>query len=82
MIKPYLEWKALDQEVKHWESTTEDVISDMKDREAFGLQKYGKALTVNTDEDMLNHLYNELLDATVYLRTLISQREQKYDPKL
>jgi len=78
LIKPYLEWKALDQEVKHWESTTEDVISDMKDREAFGLQKYGKTLTVNTDEDMLQHLYEELLDGAVYIKTLINQRKQRH----
>ncbi len=68
-------WKALDQEVKHWDSTTSNVIEDMKQREAFGLQKYGKVLTENTDEDMLQHLYEELLDASVYIKTLINQRK-------
>lgn len=75
MIKPDITWKVLDQEVKTWESTTKNVIVDMQEREAFGLQKYGKSLTVNTDEDMLQHLYEELLDGAVYIKTLINQRK-------
>lgn len=74
-MKPDIAWKALDQEVKAWEATTKDVIADMLEREAFGLQKYGKALTVATDEDMLQHLYEELLDGAVYIKTLINQRK-------
>lgn len=74
-------WKALDQEVKHWDSTTSNVIEDMKQREAFGLQKYGKVLTENTDEDMLQHLYEELLDGAVYIKTLINQRKLHVDAK-
>lgn len=75
MYKADIAWKALDQEVTAWQSTTKDVIADMLEREAFGLQKYGKALTVATDEDMLNHLYEELLDASVYIKTLLNQRK-------
>ncbi len=56
-------------------STWRDVIDDITDREAFGVLKYGKYLTKNTNEDMLNHLYEELLDAVVYIRTLINQRK-------
>ena len=58
------------------------VLEDIAKREEMGYNKYGKYLTVNTDEDMLNHLYNELLDAVVYIRTLINQRANEYDPSL
>lgn len=75
MYKKEIGWDALDQEIKHWGSTTKDVIKDMLEREAFGLQKYGKALTVATDEDMLQHLFEELLDGAVYIKTLINQRK-------
>ena len=78
-MKPDIAWKALDEEVKKWQSTTINVIEDMKEREAFGLQKYGKALTVATDEDMLQHLYEELLDGAVYIKTLINQRKLNAD---
>lgn len=53
------------------------VIEDIRQREDFGYKKYGKYLTVDTDEDMLQHLYEELLDATVYIKTLINQRKVK-----
>jgi len=60
----------------------EYVIKDMELRNETGAKKYNKYLTPNTDEDMLNHLYNEVLDAAVYLRTLIIQRDKGYDPNL
>jgi len=53
------------------------VIEDIRQREDFGYKKYGKYLDKNTDEDMLQHLYEELLDATVYIKTLINQRKIK-----
>ena len=52
------------------------VIDDIHQREEMGAIKYGKSLTPNTSEDMLQHLYEELLDATVYIKTLILQREK------
>lgn len=51
------------------------VLEDIAKRERMGYNKYGKYLTVKTDEDMLNHLYEELLDATVYIKTLLLQRK-------
>ena len=51
------------------------VLEDIAKREKMGYNKYGKYLTVNTDEDMLQHLYEELLDATVYIKTLLMQRK-------
>lgn len=58
-------------------TSTNLVVKDMIERENFGYNKYGKYLTVATDENMLQHLYEELLDGAVYIRTLIEQRKQK-----
>ena len=70
-----INWEQLDLEVDEWSNSWNFVIHDMKERQNFGLQKYGKSLTVNTDEDMLQHLYEELLDGAVYIKTLINQRK-------
>ena len=58
-------------------TSTKLVVEDMIKREEFGYNKYGKYLTVDTDENMLQHLYEELLDGAVYIRTLIEQRKIK-----
>ena len=70
-----INWKLLDDEVNQQGDTLKQVISDLKKRECLGLQKYGKALSRYTDEDMLQHLYEELLDASMYIKTLILQRK-------
>jgi|LakMenEpi03Aug12_release.lakeMendotaPanAssembly.Ray.scaffolds.fasta_scaffold377637_3 hypothetical protein len=58
------------------------VLEDIAKREKMGYNKYGKYLTANTNEDMLNHAYNEALDLVVYLRTLLLQKETDYNPHL
>ena len=62
------------------------VIKDMIARNEMGAEKYNRYLQTDCPDDMLSHLYNELLDATVYIRTLISKREDlngtRYDPNL
>jgi hypothetical protein len=58
-------------------SSWNEVVKDMLDRNEFGANKYNKYLDRNTDEDMLQHLYEELLDATVYVKTLILQRKNE-----
>lgn len=65
------DWYFLKQE----ETSTDNVIKDLRNREKFGYKKYGKFLTKKTDEDMLQHLYEELLDASLYIKTLIEQRK-------
>ena len=75
--------QASKEKPKELNTSPTQVIKDLCNREMFGKAKYGKELTANTDEDMLNHLYNELLDGAVYIRTLISQRKTpKYNPML
>ena len=67
--------KLLDKEIENHGETLKAVVSDLRKRETLGLHKYGKVLSRNTDEDMLQHLYEELLDASMYIKTLILQRK-------
>lgn len=62
--------------VRDQKPTTDLVIGDILQRHEMGLLKYGKFLSCRTDEDMLQHLYEELLDASMYIKTLIIQRQQ------
>ena len=65
------DWYWLKQET----TATDDVIKDLRTREKMGYKKYNKFLTPDTDEDMLQHLFEELLDASLYIKTLINQRK-------
>lgn len=57
-------------------STWKSVIKDMKKRDKFGMKKYGKPLNTETPKDFLVELYEELLDAIVYLKTELEKRKQ------
>lgn len=59
------------------DSITNDVISDLRKREQFGVLKYGKFLTHHTTEDTMQHLYEELLDAALYIKTEMKKRGYK-----
>jgi hypothetical protein len=50
------------------------VIEDMKARKDFGLRKYGALLQANNGRDTLQDIYDELLDAIVYIRQLMEER--------
>jgi hypothetical protein len=56
------------------DSITNDVIADLRTREQFGALKYGKFLTHHTTEDTMQHLYEELLDAALYIKTEMKKR--------
>ena len=56
------------------DSITKDVIADLREREKFGALKYGKYLTHHTNEDTMQHLYEELLDAALYIKTEMKKR--------
>ena len=51
------------------------VIKDMKERDEFGLNKYGVRLQPYNGRNSLQDLYEELLDAVVYIRQLIYETE-------
>lgn len=53
------------------------VIKDIKDRDEFGQKKYGTRLQPFNGRDVLKDLYQELLDAVVYIRQLIYEQETK-----
>ena len=56
------------------DSITNDVVADLRERERFGALKYGKFLTHHTTEDTMQHLYEELLDAALYIKTEMKKR--------
>lgn len=69
----YLPQQEVQKSVTTWDFVREDITA----REDMGAKKYNKYLTPRTDENMLQHLYEELLDATVYIKTLILQQNSK-----
>lgn len=50
------------------------VLQDMKDRDQQGQKKYGYHLSPHNGRDPLLDLYQELLDALVYLRQELYER--------
>lgn len=51
------------------------VAADLADRKQLGLSRYGKLLQAGNGRDALVDLYQELLDAAVYVRQVIAERE-------
>lgn len=52
------------------------VIADLRDRAEVGFKKYGCTIDRSPD-DMLQHLYEELLDAAMYIKTRINQEKKE-----
>ena len=50
------------------------VIEDMKNRDNEGRKKYGTPLQASNGRDALVDLYQEILDAAVYIRQEIERR--------
>ena len=48
----------------------ENVISQLKERSTIGVDKYGRTLEQNNDDDFLQHLKEELMDAALYCEKL------------
>ena len=59
---------------------SDPIIEKLKDkfdeRSTVGIKKYGTTLEQNNDDDFLNHLLEELMDASAYIMKLIDQREK------
>lgn len=51
------------------------VIEDMKARDKFGWERYGKPLVAHNGTDPLQEAYEEALDLCVYLRQAIEERK-------
>jgi phosphoribosyl-ATP pyrophosphohydrolase len=57
------------------DSIVEDVINQFRKRSQVGIQKYGTTLAENHKDNFLNHLQEELMDATNYIEKLKSQQK-------
>ena len=58
----------------------QQVIKKFEQRSEVGIRKYGTTLEENNNDDFINHLQEELMDAILYLEKVKSfkQREQYY----
>ena len=52
------------------------VIEDIEKRDAYGVAKYNTRLQPHNGRDALRDVYEELLDAVVYIRQLMYERGQ------
>lgn len=53
------------------------VLADIEARKALGIQRYGQLLQAHDGRDNLKDLYEELLDAAIYCRKAIYERDGK-----
>ena len=51
------------------------VVRDMLARNEEGAVKYNRYLQTDCPDNMLQHLYEELLDAAVYTKTLLEKQK-------
>lgn len=51
------------------------VLADLRARRDLGISRYGTALQPHNGRDMLRDLYEELIDAAVYARGVMAERE-------
>ena len=51
------------------------VIADIEARKAEGIKRYGTVLQPHNGRDSLRDLYEELLDAAMYTRQLMEERQ-------
>lgn len=58
------------------DSIVESVISQFSERSKVGIEKYGTTLEENNNDDFLQHLKEELMDATLYVEKLQSQNKE------
>lgn len=56
------------------------VIQDMQKRLSVGIQRYGTGLQAHNGRDMLKDLYDELMDACVYIKGVIYERDNPPSP--
>ena len=53
------------------------VVEDMLERNEEGAVKYNRYLQTDCPDNMLQHAYEEALDLTVYLKTLIEKQQER-----
>lgn len=53
------------------------VLADIEARKALGIQRYGQLLKAHDGRDNLRDLYEELMDACIYARKALYERDGK-----
>lgn len=53
------------------------VIQKFQSRSEVGIKKYNTTLEENNEDDFLNHLQEELMDAVNYIEKLIQQKNEQ-----
>ncbi len=71
----------VDPNVEMWEKQNSDqivleVIEKYAKRSEVGIAKYGTTLETNNKDNYLNHLQEELMDATLYLQKIMDQNKE------
>ena len=59
------------------DKVVKEVIKDLTDRSLVGIRKYGTTLHQNNVDDFYNHLYEEVLDASNYLKKIMMDKKLK-----
>jgi hypothetical protein len=55
------------------------VVADIEARKQVGIARYGTALQAHNGRDALRDLYEELIDACMYVRQLMEERDETLD---
>lgn len=58
------------------DQVVENVIGKYSQRSEVGIAKYGTTLYQNNTDDYLNHLQQELMDATLYIQKLMDLKQE------
>lgn len=58
------------------DSIVESVITKYLNRSKVGIEKYGTTIEENNKDNFLNHLQEELFDASLYVEKLMSQQKK------
>ena len=66
-------------EMEKKDAIVESVVAKYLQRSKVGIDKYGTTLEENNTDNFLIHLQEELMDASLYIEKLISQRNENND---
>lgn len=75
------QYEVIEQDKKWKEKQMTDkivkqVIDKFNQRSEIGIKKYGTTLEQNNNDDFLNHLQEELMDAILYIEKLKSIKQK------
>lgn len=54
----------------------ESVVKELRERSRVGIEKYGTTLEENNNDDFLQHLKEELMDAVNYIQKLQNEKKK------